>query len=181
MFRAYVEPSLLQAQRLLMNAPASHADVYQCIGKLVAAIITAVGPELQMATPSVAGIRQTIELNCAIMSDHSDPLVQAGAISCLQQLHMFAPQFVDLAALVPTLCDVLASEHLFLRRAAVACLHQLSQREAKEVGDHAHNWIRRNAAGKVAQQTSITGDRCRKLAAQSDHGLVGLLFAMLDR
>lgn len=168
-----------------MNAPASHADVYQTIGKLVAAIITACGPELQMNTSSAFTIRSTLEMNCAIMSEHTDALVQTEAISCTQKIHMFAPQYVDLAELVPTLCDVLVSEHLFLRRAAVACLHQLSQREAKEVGAHAANWIRR---AKVAQQahTSSAGitaaaERSQKIALQGDHGIVGILFTMLDR
>lgn len=41
---------------------------------------------------------------CAIMQDHQDPLVQAEATGCLQQLHLFAPRYVNLSSLVPTLC-----------------------------------------------------------------------------
>lgn len=41
---------------------------------------------------------------CAIMQDHQDPLVQAEATACLQQLHLFAPRHVNLSSLVPTLC-----------------------------------------------------------------------------
>lgn len=41
---------------------------------------------------------------CAIMQDHQDPLVQAEATGCLQQLHLFAPRHVNLSSLVPTLC-----------------------------------------------------------------------------
>ena len=47
MFRPYVEPALTQSLRLLMSVPRSHCDVHQCIGKLLAAVIIAVGPELQ--------------------------------------------------------------------------------------------------------------------------------------
>ncbi len=62
------------------------------------------------------------------------PLVQAEAIACLQQLHMFAPRQLELAGLVPRLVQLLASPHLALRRASIACLRQLVQRESKEVG-----------------------------------------------
>jgi hypothetical protein len=41
---------------------------------------------------------------CAVMQDHQDPLVQAEATACLQQLHLFAPRHVNLSSLVPTLC-----------------------------------------------------------------------------
>lgn len=43
---------------------------------------------------------------CAIMQDHQDPLVQAEATGCLQQLHLFAPRHVNLSSLVPTLCVI---------------------------------------------------------------------------
>lgn len=44
---------------------------------------------------------------------------------------------MDLIRLVPTLCRLLRSSHLVLRQASVACLRQLSQREAREVCEHA--------------------------------------------
>ena len=71
------------------------------------------------------------------MQNHPDSIVQSEAISCLQQLHIFAPRHVNLSTLVPNLCTNLSSAHLILRRAAVACLRQLSQREAKDVCEHA--------------------------------------------
>jgi HEAT repeat-containing protein 5 len=82
--------------------------------------------------------------------------VQAEATACLQQLHLFAPRHVNLSTLVPTLCvrislvslrilvfikvvlqKMLSSSHLLLRKAAVSCLRQLAQREAKEVCEYA--------------------------------------------
>ena len=53
---------------------------------------------------SISTARMSSLLCCAIMQAHSDSLVQAEAISCLQQLHMFAPRHVNLGTLVPHLC-----------------------------------------------------------------------------
>jgi hypothetical protein len=50
MFRGYVEPSLSLALKLLLNVPQSYIDVHQCIGKVLSALITTVGPELQGKT-----------------------------------------------------------------------------------------------------------------------------------
>jgi len=38
------------------------------------------------------------------MQDHYDSIVQAEAILCLQQCHLFAPRHVNLSTLVPHLC-----------------------------------------------------------------------------
>ena len=62
-----------------------------------------------------------------------DLSLQAEAIACLQQLHMFTrPRDSDrlqLSDLVPDLVMLLTSPHLGVRRASVACLRQLAQRE----------------------------------------------------
>lgn len=41
---------------------------------------------------------------CAALQGHPEPVVQAEATACLQQLHLFAPKHVNLSSLVPTLC-----------------------------------------------------------------------------
>ena len=93
------------------------------------------------------------------MQNHPDSLVQGEAINCLQQLHVFAPSHINLGLVVRKLCANLSSPHLLLRRATVACLRQLSQREAKEVCEHA------SAAGEELhkqQQSSyavVIGDK----------------------
>lgn len=127
---------------------------------------------------TISTIRSSCLVGCAIMQDHSDSLVQAAAISCLQQLHMFAPRHVNLSSLVPCLCvrqlmpqDTrtaalpclnlhttfllscvmqvhLSSSHLLLRRAAVACLRQLAQREAAEVCEYAMSLAKRAGDSK---------------------------------
>lgn len=164
------------------------------------------------------------------MQDHSDSLVQAAAISCLQQLHMFAPRHVNLSSLVPCLCVRqhsvedkqqrfhsvsvlnpvspfgcgtqvhLSSSHLLLRRAAVACLRQLAQREAAEVCEYAMSLAKRagdNKDAAISQHTEgnshilpepgrkssyLTGFffSCQDLNI-TETGLEGVLFGMLDR
>ncbi|XP_014249011.1 HEAT repeat-containing protein 5B isoform X1 [Cimex lectularius] len=170
MFRGYVEPTLSLALKLLLTVPHSHVDVHQCIGKVLGAVITTVGPELQGNTSSVCSMRSSLLCACAIMQDHRDPLVQAEATSCLQQLHLFAPRHVNLSSLVPNLCMNLSSNHLLLRKAAVCCLRQLTQREAKEVCEHALT---------LAMECKESGNPVEGLLI-TESGLPGALFAMLD-
>ncbi|XP_049845033.1 HEAT repeat-containing protein 5B isoform X1 [Schistocerca gregaria] len=169
MFRGYVEPTLSLALKLLLNVPQTYVDVHQCIGKVLSALITTVGPELQGNTTSICMARSSFLCACAIMQDHQDPLVQAEATSCLQQLHLFAPRHVNLSSLVPTLCRTLSSNHLLLRKAAVSCLRQLAQREAKEVCEHAMTLANENRETNVVEGLVIT-----------ESGLPGVLFSMLD-
>ncbi|XP_044515519.1 HEAT repeat-containing protein 5B [Gracilinanus agilis] len=147
MYRGYVEPTLSLVLTLLLTVPPSHTEVHQCLGRCLGAIITTVGPELQGNGATISTIRSSCLVGCAITQDHSDSLVQAAAISCLQQLHMFAPRHVNLSSLVPSLCVHLCSSHLLLRRAAVACLRQLAQREAAEVCEYAMS-LAKNAGDK---------------------------------
>uniref|UniRef100_A0A8C0BQT8 HEAT repeat-containing protein 5B n=1 Tax=Buteo japonicus TaxID=224669 RepID=A0A8C0BQT8_9AVES len=163
MYRGYVEPTLSLVLTLLLTVPPSHTEVHQCLGRCLGAIITTVGPELQA---TISTIRSSCLVGCAITQDHSDSLVQAAAISCLQQLHMFAPRHVNLSSLVPSLCVHLCSSHLLLRRAAVACLRQLAQREAAEVCEYAMICLWKD---------SLESSTIRET------GLEGVLFGMLDR
>ncbi|KAM6916379.1 LOW QUALITY PROTEIN: HEAT repeat-containing protein 5B-like [Xenentodon cancila] len=200
MYRGYVEPTLSLVLTLLLTVPPSHTEVHQCLGRCLGALITTVGPELQGNGATISTIRSSCLVGCAIMQDHSDSLVQAAAISCLQQLHMFAPRHVNLSGLVPCLCVHLCSSHLLLRRAAVACLRQLVQREAAEVCEYAMSLAKR--AGDSKDNTAISEyisnrrsfslihffDTLRLLFCGpgvdlniSETGLEGVLFGMLDR
>lgn len=165
MFRGYVEHTLSLSIKLLLTVPQSFVDVHQCIGRVLAAIITTMGPELQGNTQSISTMRSSLLCACAIMQSHYDPLVQAEATGCLQQLHLFAPQHVNLSALVLSLCKTLTNNYLMLRKAAVACLRQLAQREAKEICEHAMN---------------LFSDDPNNSVVMSESGLPGVLFAMLD-
>ncbi|CAH6779631.1 Heatr5b [Phodopus roborovskii] len=191
MYRGYVEPTLSLVLTLLLTVPPSHTEVHQCLGRCLGAIITTVGPELQGNAATISTIRSSCLVGCAITQDHSDSLVQAAAISCLQQLHMFAPRHVNLSSLVPSLCVHLCSSHLLLRRAAVACLRQLAQREAAEVCEYAMS-LAKNAGDKESGGASVSpfvpgvshrGDiHCWHQGVNiTDTGLEGLLFGMLDR
>lgn len=162
MFRGYIEPALSLGLKLLLTVPQSHVDVHQCIGRVLAALITTIGPELQGNATSICSVRSNFLCACAVMQAHSDPLVQAEATGCLQQLHLFAPRHVNLSSLVPTLCRTMSSNYLMLRKAAISCLRQLTTREAKEVTEHA---------------ISIFTDDDGLL---TEYGLMGVLFAMLD-
>eukprot|EP00062_Callorhinchus_milii_P000008 gi/632933650/ref/XP_007887784.1/ PREDICTED: HEAT repeat-containing protein 5B isoform X2 [Callorhinchus milii] len=171
MYRGYVEPTLSLVLTLLLTVPPSHTEVHQCLGRCLGALITTVGPELQGNGASTSTIRSSCLVGCAIMQDHSDSLAQAAAISCLQQLHMFAPRHVNLSSLVPSLCVHLCSSHLLLRRAAVACLRQLAQREAAEVCEYAMSLLR-NVGDKESSGIDVS---------ITETGLEGVLFGMLDR
>uniref|UniRef100_A0A7N8X604 HEAT repeat-containing protein 5B n=1 Tax=Mastacembelus armatus TaxID=205130 RepID=A0A7N8X604_9TELE len=179
MYRGYVEPTLSLVLTLLLTVPPSHTEVHQCLGRCLGALITTVGPELQGNGATVSTIRSSCLVGCAIMQDHSDSLVQAAAISCLQQLHMFAPRHVNLSSLVPCLCVHLCSSHLLLRRAAVACLRQLAQREAAEVCEYAMSLAKRAGDSKDNSVTVcfIPGSDLNI----TETGLEGVLFGMLDR
>ncbi|XP_077537037.1 HEAT repeat-containing protein 5B isoform X2 [Haemaphysalis longicornis] len=192
MFRGYVEPTLSLALKLLLSMPPTHVDVHQCIGKCLSAVITTIGPELQGNTSSISTARSSLLVACSIMQDHGDALVQTEAISCLQQLHMFAPRHVNLSSLVPVLCSALNCPHLLLRRAAVACLRQLSQREAREVCEHASSWAKENATlnsgsnGKGGAGSSQQQQQRQRWASEGaplpwEAELPGVLFALLDR
>lgn len=169
MFRGYVEPTLSSALKLLLNVPQSFIDVHQCIGKVLSALITTIGPELEGNTSSICLARSSFLCACAIMQDHQDPLVQAEATGCLQQLHLFAPRHVNLSSLVPTLCRTLSSNHLLLRKAAISCLRQLAQREAKEVCEHAMTLANESRDNNTVEGLLIT-----------ETGLPGVFFSMLD-
>uniref|UniRef100_A0A8C3YRM5 HEAT repeat-containing protein 5A n=1 Tax=Catagonus wagneri TaxID=51154 RepID=A0A8C3YRM5_9CETA len=146
LFYTHVEPTLSLIIMLLLNVPPTHAEVHQSLGRCLNALITTLGPELQGNSTYISALRTSCLLGCAVMQDNPDCLVQAQAISCLQQLHMFAPRHVNLSSLVSCLCEILldnsvlvnlCSPYLLLRRAVLACLRQLVQREAAEVSEHA--------------------------------------------
>ena len=133
MFRNYVESTLNLMLRLLMTTPSSCVTVYQCLGKCLSALITTLGPELQDTSNSMNTTRTTCLTCCTIIQEHPDAIVQSAAIGCLQQLQLFAPQYVSLPSIVPRLCGNLNSPHLLLRRAAANCLRQFAQREPKTI------------------------------------------------
>ncbi|KAG7465627.1 hypothetical protein MATL_G00155510 [Megalops atlanticus] len=171
LYLPHAEPSVSLVLRLLLSAPPTQVEVTQSLGRCLTGLITALGPELQSEGPGVPALRTSCLVGCAVMQDSPDCLVQAQAISCLQQLHMFTPRHVNLASLVPSLCANLCSSYLSLRRAVVACLRQLAQREAVEVSEHAVALVK-----ELPRRDNILLDVTIKEA-----GLEGALFSLLDR
>nr|XP_046269809.1 HEAT repeat-containing protein 5A isoform X2 [Scatophagus argus] len=178
LYRAHAEPSFTLVLRLLLSAPPTHPEVHHSLGRCLHALITCLGPDLQGAAAS--GLRSSCLVGCGVMQAGSDCVVQARAISCLQQLHMFSPPHVDLSSLVPALCEILldysklahlCSSYLCLRRAVVACLRQLVQREALEVCGHAVTLVK-----ELPRRDNTQLDVTIK-----EVGLEGALFTLLDR
>ncbi|XP_061223600.1 HEAT repeat-containing protein 5A isoform X4 [Neopsephotus bourkii] len=178
LYHVHVEPTLSLVLMLLLTVPPAYTEVHQSLGRCLNALITTLGPELQGSSTTVSALRTSCLLGCAVMQDNPDCLVQAQAISCLQQLHMFAPRHVNLSSLVSCLCEILldnsvlvnlCSSYLLLRRAVVACLRQLVQREAAEVSEYAVALVKEN-------REDFTPDvNIREI------GLEGALLGLLDK
>ncbi|XP_055352546.1 HEAT repeat-containing protein 5B-like isoform X2 [Paramacrobiotus metropolitanus] len=162
MFRSYVEPTLSLCVKLLLVVPRHHNEVFQCIGKCLSALITAVGPELDGAHGTISAVRNTCLIACEMLHScaTTDWIVQSEAVTSFQQMHMFAPKHVNFTLLVPQLVNHLSSPHLLLRQSSIDCLRQLCQRETGQVCDIARN-----------TQESVTDDEL---------WLAMLLFNMLD-
>ncbi|XP_052436456.1 HEAT repeat-containing protein 5A isoform X1 [Carassius gibelio] len=180
LYHSHLEASFTLVLRLLLSTPHTHVEVQQSLGRCLNALITSMGPDLQGEGAGVCAVRTSCLVGCAVMQDSQDCLVQAQAISCLQQMHMFAPRFVNLASLVPSLCEILldysvlinlCSSYLYLRRAVVACLRQLAQREAVEVSEHAIALVK-----ELPRRDNTQLDVTIK-----EVGLEGALFSLLDR
>ncbi|XP_058254714.1 HEAT repeat-containing protein 5A isoform X3 [Hemibagrus wyckioides] len=170
LYHSHMEASLTLILHLLLTTPHTHVEVQQSLGRYLSALITSLGPDIQGEGVGVCAVRNSCLLACAIMQDNPDCLVQAQAIACFQQLHMFSPRHVDLASLVPSLCVNLCSSYLYLRRAVVACLRQFAQREAMEVSEHAVALVK-----ELPRRDNIQLDVTIK-----EVGLEGALFSLLD-
>ncbi|NXG98896.1 HTR5A protein, partial [Loxia leucoptera] len=169
LYHVHVEPTLSLVLMLLLSVPPAYTEVHQSLGRCLNTLITTLGPELQGSSTAVSALRTSCLLGCAVMQDNPDCLVQAQAISCLQQLHMFAPRHVNLSNLVSCLCMNLCSSYLLLRRAVVACLRQLVQREAAEVSEYAVALV------KESKEDFTPDVNIREI------GLEGALLGLLDK
>ncbi|NXU85584.1 HTR5A protein, partial [Xiphorhynchus elegans] len=170
LYHVHMEPTLSLVLMLLLTVPPAYAEVHQSLGRCLNTLITTLGPELQGSSTTVSALRTSCLLGCAVMQDNLDCLVQAQAISCLQQLHMFAPRHVNLSNLVSCLCMNLCSSYLLLRRAVVACLRQLVQREAAEVSEYAVALVKESREDFTPVDVNIR-----------EIGLEGALLGLLDK
>uniref|UniRef100_A0A8C4VKM4 HEAT repeat-containing protein 5A n=1 Tax=Gopherus evgoodei TaxID=1825980 RepID=A0A8C4VKM4_9SAUR len=184
LYHVHVEATLSLVVMLLLTVPPAYAEVHQSLGRCLNALITMLGPELQGSNTAVSTLRSSCLLGCAVMQDNPDCLVQAQAISCLQQLHMFAPRHVNLSSLVSSLCVNLCSSYLLLRRAVLACLRQLVQREAAEVSEHAVAFVKDCredfTPGNVSIILSVSRPDIFYINIR-EVGLEGALLSLLDK
>uniref|UniRef100_A0A3Q3XJ80 HEAT repeat containing 5A n=1 Tax=Mola mola TaxID=94237 RepID=A0A3Q3XJ80_MOLML len=181
LYRSHAEPTFTLVLRLLLSVPPTHPEVHHSLGRCLHGLITCLGPDLQGERAAVSSLRSSCLVGCGVMQASPDCLVQARAISCLQQLHMFSPAHVNLASLVPALCANLCSSFLCLRRAVVPCLRQLVQREALEVSEHAVTLVKELPRRDNTQLGEPETPDKNPLMFQSEVGLEGALFALLDR
>lgn len=103
MFRSFIEPCIQIIVQCCLDIPNNQSYVYFELGKLLGALLTLLGPELQDEKQSMKDIRQNCLITCQILQENNEPLVKAEAIKCLQELHMFTPKYVDLKKIVPNL------------------------------------------------------------------------------
>lgn len=101
MFRNYIEPCVEFIVQSVLSIPYTNRDVFVGLGKLLNSLITFMGPELQM--DSASDMRVACLTTCTIMQIHSDSMIRAEAIKCLQELHLFTSKYVNLNELVPHL------------------------------------------------------------------------------
>ncbi|RNA33832.1 HEAT repeat-containing 5B-like isoform X1 [Brachionus plicatilis] len=163
MFRNFIEPCVEFIVQSALTIPLTNRDVFIGLGKLLSSLITFVGPELQLDQDMCSSCLIT----CTVMKQHCDAAINAEAIRCLQQMHLFAPELIDLNSLVPYLLDSLVSKDFVLRGVSVNCLRQLCQKNSLDVCKIAKDYV---------QQTHPSGLLC----LISDRGLEFLLFKMLD-
>lgn len=167
MFRNYIEPCVEFIVHSVLSIPYTNRDVFVGLGKLLSSIITFMGPELQENTPSINDMRTACLTTCTVMQRHSDSMIRAEAIQCLQELHLFAPKYVSLKLLVPYLINSLVSKDFLLRKVAVSCLRQLCQKDSVEVCNIARSYV---------EETKPIGLIC----LINERGLECLIFKMID-
>ncbi|KAL5112037.1 HEAT repeat-containing protein 5B [Taenia crassiceps] len=106
MFREFVQPSLNLVLRLLLKTPSTVIDIHNSLANLLGALITTLGPDLQSSGGG-----------------------GGGGIANFQRIHVFAPHLVNLSLFAPFLSASMTSSCFALRRAAIACIRQISQKD----------------------------------------------------
>lgn len=175
--------------KLIMTVPLSSVELRQAIGKMMAALIIGIGPELQsnelipifvlirirscrstVFNYAVGGdqelekIRKLFNTGCTILSrDCEHFLVQSEAITCFQRLHLFDGN-LKFDKVIPVLYRSLTCPNLTLRRTAVDCFRQLCQRDAELVCKEVNKLLEKEEDN-----------------SWSEYGLAGALFIMMDR
>lgn len=122
-FAPFANPTLSLSLSLLLSPDCTKSSSYQCIGRVVNACISCLGPELQTNSSSFKSC-------CSIISElkeNGNPLIELEGIHFNQMQALFAPQTLKISECIPFLRNHLQSHHSSLRRASVICLRQFIQ------------------------------------------------------
>jgi hypothetical protein len=124
-----------EAASLQLNSAVDQTMIifYPILGKLLHALLGAIGPELQCLTR----IRDLCFSIFDEFKNETDSSVVVEAIQCIQQFITFAPKHVDTLTFIPYLQKQLhetGQQHLHsIRKASVTCLYQLTRRDPQLV------------------------------------------------
>ncbi|XP_030212239.1 HEAT repeat-containing protein 5A [Gadus morhua] len=174
------EPSVGLLVQLLLSSPPSPPGLPHALGRLLHALTSALGPELQSARPAVSVLRASCVLACWMLQTSPDPLVQSQLVSCLQNLYLFCPAHIHLERLVPLLCEMLLDSsvlvgvccsYVCVRGSVLSCVRQLAQRGALQVAQHAVGLVK-ELHRRDHSQLELT---------LKEVGLEGALFLLLDQ
>ncbi|KAL5476373.1 hypothetical protein ACEPAI_3473 [Sanghuangporus weigelae] len=136
------------------NLKGSH-PVYQVICQLVDAVVAVLGPDIQESERT----RRLILNLVHELASEPDGGVCVEAIKCIQHLLMFAPDDVDVAALVNELRAHLSSERRPLKFAAINAFYQLVQRDALSMSKLGGDKLVEELFGMLDKDASIDGVR----------------------
>jgi hypothetical protein len=128
-FRRFVAGTLALCSEVLHSD--SSARSQQCAGNVCNALITTLGPELQVEEQLCRAFAVLLEE----MQQSPVPAVQLTGLQGLQQMTVFAPKAVQVDRIMAMVSASLGSEHLQLRHAATVIVKQLAQRQPVAVVD----------------------------------------------
>ena len=145
-FQSFIEPTLDCVLDQLLANDQSHQAI-KCLSKLLQALITVSGPELEMdENKDLLGV---VSATLSVL-ESTDCVNEA--ILCLQQLQMFVPEYDSLPRILPKICAYLReSSSPQLQTVAIGCLRQLCQRAPRQVSEMCENEFERGIEGKLIE------------------------------
>ena len=124
-FQSFIEPTLDCVLDQLLATDQSQQAI-KSLSKLLQALITVAGPELEMDKELLGVVNATLSV-----LESTDCVNEA--IVCIQQLQMFVPEYDSLPRILPKICAYLQHHSPQLQTVAIGCLRQLCQRAPRQV------------------------------------------------
>ncbi|XP_026402924.1 protein SWEETIE [Papaver somniferum] len=126
-----VQATLLLAMEILMSDETGWVELRQGIGRLINAIVAALGPELAPGSIFFSRCKSVV----AEISSGQETSILLESVRFTQQLVLFAPQAVSMHSHVQTLLPTLASRQPALRHLAVSTLRHLIEKDPVAIID----------------------------------------------